>query len=72
MDFSHCRYIAIHNNSYVHIIKDNKIFKRDIEILKKYDDISIIRSGLVNGEVINLTSLPYYVEGMEVNVVTKQ
>ena len=64
--------IAIHNNSYVHIIKDNKIFKRDIEILKKYDDISIIRSGLVNGEVINLTSLPYYVEGMKVNVVTKR
>ena len=61
--------IAIHDDSYVYIIEDSKIFKREIEILKKYDDVSIVNSGLLNGEVINLTKMDYYVDGMTVNMM---
>jgi len=61
--------IAIHDDSYVYIIEDSKIFKREIEILKKYDDVSIVNSGLLNGEVINLTKMDYYVDGMIVNMM---
>jgi len=61
--------IAIHNDSYVYVVENEKIFKRNISILKKYDDVSIIRSGLNDGDIINLTNLDYYVEGMRVKVV---
>lgn len=61
--------IAVHDNSYVYVIQDNKIFKRIIRVLKKYDNITVVDSGLISGEKINLTRLDYYVDGMDVNIL---
>ena len=60
---------AINDRGYVYIIKDKKIFKRKVEILKAYTDSTLVKSGLSDGERINLTRLEYYIDGMEVNPV---
>ena len=46
-----------------------KIFKRKVEILKAYRDSTLVKSGLSDGEKVNLTRLEYYIDGMEVNPV---
>ena len=61
--------VAINDRGYVYIIKDKKIFKRKVEILKAYTDSTLVKSGLSDGERINLTRLEYYIDGMEVNPV---
>ncbi len=61
--------IAIHNDSYVYVINDGKIYKREIQLLKKYDSISIVKSGLYDGEIINMTRMDYYLDGMKVNLL---
>ena len=61
--------IAIHNDSYVYVINDGKIYKREIHLLKKYDSVSIVKSGLKDGEIINMTRMDYYLDGMKVNLL---
>ena len=61
--------IAIHNDSYVYVINDGKIYKREIQLLKKYDSVSIVKSGLKDGEIINMTRMDYYLDGMKVNLL---
>ena len=60
---------AIIKNNYVNIVRNQKIYKQKIQILKKYKDYSIINKGLKNGDIINLTRLDYYLDGMEIEVI---
>ena len=57
---------AIIEDKYIHIIKDQKLYKRRVQILKRYDDYSIVDKGLFSGDIINLTRLDYYIEGMDI------
>ena len=38
-------------------------------MLKKYDSVSIVKSGLKDGEIINMTRMDYYLDGMKVNLL---
>jgi RND family efflux transporter MFP subunit len=60
---------AIIENKYVHIVENKKLYKREIKILKKYKDYSIVDKGLFNGDIINLTILEYYIDGMDIEVL---
>ena len=60
---------SIVEGKYVYIVKNKKLYKKEVAILKKYKDYSIIQKGLLDGDVVNLTILDYYVDGMDVQVL---
>ena len=60
---------AIIENKFTYLVKNSRIYKREIEILKKYKEYSVIAKGIKGGDVVCLTRLDYYVDDMEIEVL---
>ena len=62
---------AINHRQEVYIVKDGFLLKKEVQIIKKYKDSTIVKNGLDNGDMISLTPISIYVDSMKVNVLDK-
>lgn len=59
---------ALHNNNTVWLIRDGKLFQKQVEVLRKEKDRVIISSGLQAGDKVCLTNLDAVIDGMDVHI----
>ena len=62
---------AINHKKEVYLVKGDILLKKEVEIIKRYKDSTIIKSGLENGNMISITPIPIYIDSMKVNVLDK-
>ena len=62
---------ALISKNEVLIVVDEKLYKRSIVVLDRYEDFSIVSNGLKDGERLNLTNLNYFIDGMDVRIVNQ-
>lgn len=62
---------ALISKNEVLIVVEEKLYKRSIEVLDRYEDFSIVSNGLKDGERLNLTNLNYFIDGMDVRIVNQ-
>ena len=60
---------AIIENKFIYLVNNDKIYKREVKVLKKYKEYSVINKGLKSGDIACLTRLDYYIDGMEIEVL---
>ena len=53
------------------MVTDNILIKQKVEIIKRYKDSTVVKSGIKNGDIINMTPISVYVDSMKVNVLEK-
>ncbi len=63
---------ALHNGSFVFLIEDGRLKKRDVTVLRREQDSLIIEEGLVRGDVLVLSRLDLMVEGMVVSLAAPE
>ena len=62
---------AINDKEEVYIVKENALHRQIVEIVKQYKDSTIVSLGLNQGDVINITPIPVYVDSMRVNILER-
>ncbi|MGV0034359.1 MAG: efflux RND transporter periplasmic adaptor subunit [Candidatus Azotimanducaceae bacterium WSBS_2022_MAG_OTU7] len=61
---------ALRNQNQVLIVdKDNRIYYRDVQVMRFENDNVIVSSGLESGDVVNISPLQTIIEGMRVNPI---
>ena len=61
--------IAINDDYSIHIVENNRLFSKKIEIIKEYKDSTVVRfSSSKDSQLINITPLDYYIDSMKVKV----
>ena len=62
---------SINDDNEVYVVTDNILIKQKVEIIKRYKDSTIVKSGIKNGDIINMTPISIYVDSMKVNVLKR-
>jgi len=62
---------ALHDNSFVYVVKDERLEKRDVSVAARDGDNVLISSGLVKGDQICVTRFTEMGAGIKVKVVSK-
>jgi len=63
---------AIYQGTYVYIVEDGILWRRDIDIVWQNDDEAIVSSGVVAGDKLVLTSLGQVTSGIRVTIVGEE
>ena len=62
---------SINEKNEVYLVDKNILLKKKVEIIKRYKDSTIVQSGIMNGDLINITPISIYVDSMKVKLLDK-
>ena len=62
---------SINDDNEVYVVTDDILIKQKVEIIKRYKDSTVVKYGIKNGDIINMTPISVYVDSMKVNVLEK-
>ena len=62
---------SINEKNEIYIARKNILLNKKVEIIKRYKDSTVVRSGITNGDLINITPISIYVDSMKVKLLDK-
>lgn len=62
---------SINEKNEIYVVDENTLLKKKVDIIKRYKDSTIVQSGIMNGDLINITPISIYVDSMKVKLLDK-
>ena len=62
---------AINDKEEVYVVRESVLHRQVVEIVKEYKDSTVVSLGLSQGDIINITPIPVYIDSMRVNILER-
>ena len=62
---------SINDENEVYVVVEDILLKKKVEIIKRYKDSTVVKSGLTNNDLVNITPISIYVDSMKVHLLNK-